>query len=356
NEAYKLFPRRLGMAHDRRGQKSPAPVSGSKGGLLVRSLLSLKMVLILLIVAVAQSYGSGPTTDDSVASLLRNARASIDLGYSIHPRGIMIDFGAKGDGLGGLIGVRHEYPVEGLWLTRNSELTITDSLAIRYSGSWLIPFSGQSSEYYDFGGVNAGSVESRTWTSNLQWWTIDGAALLSACGPATFLAGLRYDSLQSGFKNPGPFDGFLAGLGRTSFRADEADLDLYTWIPYGGAEMGLGPVTVGVLAAPTVFGNIKYGETFGYINRRMKHTGSLDRGYFFEGFARFSTEVGWGSAALVGAFAKYSYLHGTGTVDATTMDFAGASDFTNDTFDLSVRTQNWVIGATLRVELAGLLW
>lgn len=233
---------------------------------------------------------------------------------------------------------RHGYPVQGIQLSADVVAAPNDRIAFIGRGTWLLPWNGQSFENFNSNGL-FGTAE-RKWSTNLQWWTLEGAGAIAMNGLSAVLVGLRYDSFQTRFKNP-------SGATFTSLPNEEADLQVNFWIPYAGVVVHQGFAKFGIIAAPWVPGNLKYGQTLNgatgvLLSPRVDGSGTLRSCYFFETWGEFTTNVlGFGTALFV----KYTLIHAR-VEDSLSSFFSNAAvEVGSRQLEITFDRPNWIVGA-----------
>jgi len=255
-----------------------------------------------------------------------------DVAYVGYPRATTVEFVSQvTTGVVTQFNWKHGYPVHGIQLSATAIASPNDRITAIARGTWLLPWNGESFENYEFGAAKA----ERKWTAKTQWWTVEGAGAFSMNAWGAIVAGLRYDSLQTSFKDPSE-----ATL--LSFVGQEADLQVNLWIPYAGVIARQGRVTFGIIGSPWVPGHLRYGQTNSLIfvpNSRLEGSGSTRSGYFFETWAEFNVNL---MGAAAGLFAKYTYVH-VRVEDSLTSAF---SVFTNSgQLEITFDRPNWIFGA-----------
>jgi hypothetical protein len=211
--------------------------------------------------------------------------------------------------------------------------------------SYLFPFDGDSEETYTFGG--GGATAERIWKTSVQWWKWQVALTLDMSPRMVAITGFRYDSFMTNFSNPG------LQRGAVGFEADQADVTVAAYIPYMGLMLhNLGArgglhADFGVIGWPFLWGSFDY--------REMAAVGGLagipgfpvsnnfQSGYFLETFGKCSMEAGcW----RLGAFAKFSMIHGSTMVDPGERTAAIPSEDFRVKFD----RQTWAVGGNVSIR------
>jgi len=122
--------------------------------------------------------------------------------------------------------------------------------------------------------------------------------------------------------------------------------------PYVGLVVDYGPVKIGALASPRVFGSLRATQTLNYAAipgfpagaTYDDMTGGFSNGYFGELFGEWITSFAQGTATL---YAKYNYIHGTGTLawsqDSAVVGMGG-------TYAAGLTRENFVMGGNFAVH------
>jgi hypothetical protein len=266
---------------------------------------------------------------------------AFEIGYTGDRRGVALDF-TTDEGFGRAFpNWRLKYPLQGLWLGLSASLPVNERLSFIASGSWLVPSNQESDEEQFFTGARPTLL--RNWRTSIQWYTAGAGAALSWDGPVTLLGGFRYDSFETNFDDPAEVY-FVGGL-----PTDEADVRVNLYIPYVGLVARYGSVVrAGFIGFPYVPGHIRYGETLGGLEPRIKVSGPISQSYFFEAFAECGTEL---MGANIGFFAKWAYVHAKAGTDA----IAEGSDPQNpenryDSVDVTFDRRNWIVGGAVGLQ------
>jgi hypothetical protein len=242
--------------------------------------------------------------------------------------------------------LRVDLPVEGIWAGTwvtgaRSERGFAacdpgDGLCFTFGGSWLFPDNKEASEQYIVNfSPTASASYSRTWRPLIQWFTLEAAVSRCAWSNFSLIGGFRWDSFSAGFSDPS----LLPVIGPVT---DVAAIQLTSFIPYVGAETTWGPVKVGVIGFPWVFGTVVAGESAAGVPVAGYATGTYRNAYFAETFAEFGRQVG---LVHLSAFATYTVLHATGQCDVQ------APGLTSRPYDFGLDRQNWIVGGKVVVGL-----
>jgi len=276
---------------------------------------------------------------------------ALEVGYTADRNGVTFDF-SNNRGFAGLDfnDWKVNYRLQGLWLGLSATVPVGQRLSFIANGSWLFPSNQRANEEEYF----VPFTLTRRWSTSIQWSTVGAGAALNLDGPASLVAGFRWESLQTTFRDP-ELQNFQGGL-----PYDEADIKLNLYLPYVGLVMGLGSwlsstcapldprVQVGLIGFPYTPGEIKYGETIGSLEPRLKVSGPIDNGFFMEAFLNCNCGLP-GGGGTIGFFAKWSYVHGKAGTTSSAEDFEtgfGPSDSVDVNFD----RRNWILGAIFDVN------
>ncbi len=257
------------------------------------------------------------------------------VGYLGNREGVTYSLDAEGTGVANATQIQHDFPVRGLWLGVGQVVPLGERMAGMVGGSWLVPSYSRSAETYILGDGGTGS---RDWSTKIQWWTVEAAALYNFASSFAVIGGFRYDSFQTNFQDPENIH-TVPGI-----QDDEADVTLSHYIPYFGFMVSNGTVKAGFVGFPTLLGSIDYKQTLGGGGgpSRIEGSGSYNGGYFLEFFAEAGAKM---MGADLGVFGKYTHVHGIGNVDVDD-DRAGGQ---NDSFDFSLNRQAWILGGNITV-------
>jgi hypothetical protein len=120
-------------------------------------------------------------------------------------------------------------------------------------------------------------------------------------------------------------------------------------MPYVGLLAKYGKaVRAGVLGFPYVPGHIRYGETLGGLEPRIKVSGPISKSYFFEAFAECGAEL---MGAKMGFFAKWTYVHCKAGTDAAAEDPHPVNPENRyDSVDVTFDRRNWIVGGVVGLD------
>jgi len=256
------------------------------------------------------------------------------MGYLATNRNAVFDLSADPP-VGIVSSVRHDYPVEGLWLALSASGQVRDGFGIFARGSWLVPSNRQSDRTLVFGGT----AEPGTWNTKVQWYNTDIAGTYSPYGVLTLIGGFRFDSFEIKFHDRDLVDA-------NDLVTDETNVTVASYIPYVGVMLNQGScLKVGLIGFPYVPGNVKYDHRWGAAVIRHDATGHFQTSVFMEAFGEYGRPLMGGH---VGIFGIWTYLHGSSDLDVTRTIGGGAPSpglyrFTTD-------RQSWIFGGNFRLN------
>lgn len=265
------------------------------------------------------------------------AGPTLYVGWMEDRQGTSFTADTDGTSLANIVSINHRYPNRGLWLGLGQCIPLRERFSFIASGWYLVPSNDNSREIY-----NAPGVAERTWDTDTQWWFADGLFGLGTPGGFSLLAGLRYDSFTTRFKNPVN----AAGIGG-ALPSDTADVVTENWIPLFGTQMdysgSFGNLVVRAVGVPTLVGSAWYKQTLGGggIIQRIEAKGNYSGGYFLEFFTEYSKSFGPGS---VGLFGRWNMAEGKAKLSVDGLIAAGgllARDF-----DLTLNRTSWTLGGS----------
>jgi len=174
------------------------------------------------------------------------------------------------------------------------------------SGTYALPVSSDGEELLTDAAAPPTSLLSRKWSADTTYGTLEGVLAYPVYDTWYALAGFRWVSWQTTYKNPKDSNG---GLGATVL--DEADVSVNGYVPFIGVMTSMRGLTVGAVGIPTTLGTVEHRETIGAL--RLKGKGDLDGGYFAEVFLDYSTPTFEmpGLSAGISVFCKASWLRTT---------------------------------------------
>ena len=128
----------------------------------------------------------------------------------------------------------------------------------------------------------------KTWSSNTDWWFVDGALTYETLGLGKLLAGFRYDRFAANFKDPGNFSGPVGSP------SDTGDVTINCYIPFVGVQVEQGTpggsqLMFRVIGFPWLGGDVLYHDSIGNFSvltqDRIELQKGIGKGYFLEAFA-----------------------------------------------------------------------
>jgi hypothetical protein len=257
--------------------------------------------------------------------------------------GTTINVDTSGLGIAGITSVQHKFANRGLSLGLSTTACLSDRVSFIASGWYLVQSKSDSREQYQFGAV----LQERTWDVTPQWWYVEGLfALGQPCGGITLLAGLRYDSYQSKFKNP-------ADVNVLSLPSDQSDVTSEGWIPLIGTQYAVQgeaqSLVVRAVGIPTLVGTVKYKETIAGFER-ANLSGNYNGGGFLEFFAEYTRNFCGGS---LGLFGRWNTTEGKANPNVDAGVVGTAAPIASDKFKLSLHRNTWTVGgvATLNFDM-----
>jgi hypothetical protein len=272
-------------------------------------------------------------------------------GYVDDPRAVSLTFDPLNDGYLPailLVNWKQQYPLRGWLVGLNLDIPLGESLYASLDGAYMFRGGPLShSEEIVFFALGTGS---RTWDALNQWYMFDVAGHYSPLGMAWAVAGVRFDSFATNFKNP------TNQVALAALPTDEADVNLALWLPYLGLETVLrqtnGSLKVGFIGFPAVFGNVKYGQTYGAggglgLGARNEISNHFSRGYFLETYVEATLIPGANSA--LGLFVKYNYLDARGNMPGF-FHSVGVFPTQTDVFQFNFHRTAWIFGANLNLN------
>jgi hypothetical protein len=221
--------------------------------------------------------------------------------------------------------------------------------------SYLFPVNKHSQETYE---LAPPAHRLRDWTSSTQLWNIQAAITYNVSPTIYAMAGFRYESLLTNFKNPEGGNPALFGSG------DAADLTFSGYMPFLGFQMertlpsGMGLKT-GAWGFPALPGSFEYVETVAHGGtrvhgtvQRMTANNEFRSGYFLEGLAELSVPV---YGVQMGAFIKYSAIYGKTNADVnsfvvvpprTIFDTTTLVSYHNHV-NVHIERSSWIVGGNV---------
>jgi hypothetical protein len=263
----------------------------------------------------------------------------LDVGYLWGHRGMTFDFDPQnGPAFGfGDLGNHFTYPVEGLQLGLSFQTPLKDDIGIIAKGTWLVPSNQKVEEEFPITGVTF--TPSREWSSKVQYYTLEGAAVYPFCSAFNVLAGFRFDSLSTDFKDPRRITDY-----GNSLPTDRSELTFSGYIPYVGLGLNYGPrLRASFVGTPWLWGDLKFRETIGIGNQSYEWRANFKNAYFMEASAEYGLAVGPGTVAML---ARWNLLHATGSPDG---DFQFAGTTQSSGFSMALNRQSFFFGGSFNL-------
>lgn len=258
---------------------------------------------------------------------------SIYAGWMVGPKGVEFEINSQDRVVGALQGVKHSYPLDGIWLGASHYLQPANSLGL-YIGSWfLIDQESDSTEMY----ITAPVME-ENWKTLSDRRLVDTAVALNIGGPIELLGGFRFDYLSTGFKDRMIAPGAIAS-------ATEAEAISYAYLPYMGIQFRrrstMGALILKFIGAPCYPGNFDYQES---INSRTRivANGNYFEGHTLETGLEFSRVI---FGADIGGFFNWSLSRGAADMTLS------AGDFGQSMYRLTLDQKVWSAGLKFSIVM-----
>jgi hypothetical protein len=263
----------------------------------------------------------------------------LDIGYLWGHRGMTFDFDPQnGPAFGfGDLGNHFRYPVEGLQLGLSFQTPLKDDIGVVARGTWLVPSNQKVVEEFPITGVTF--TPSREWRSKVQYYTLDAAAVYPFRAAFNVLAGFRFDSLSTDFKDPTTVTDYS-----NSLPTDRSELTFAGYIPYVGLGLNCGQrLRASLIGTPWLWGNLKFRETIGFGNQSYEWSTNFNGAYFLELSGEYGLAVGPGTLAVL---ARWNLLHAHGSPEGD-FQFAGATQ--SSSFSMAVNRQSFFLGGSFNL-------
>lgn len=312
----------------------------------MRRVVCLGVVMSMLWLVPADALPQGWMGGSVLSSVQPEMKAEV--GYAFGPRGMA--FTADYQWPFPIFEIK--YPVEGLWLGLCLEKPPRANLGLFLKGTWLAPISQRIS---DFGFLDFQLFRSR-WDTKTQWYTLDVAATYPVDSTFDVLAGFRFDSLDTTFKNSDADGGRGFVPSDYAWLMDREDhLSFACYIPYVGLSLQYGQaVRLSVIGTPFFWDSLVYIRNTGPNDTLAGRWASswefrsrpASTAYFIEATAEYGWDVGVGKANLL---AKWTYLRTTfpGILNANTSTGRDSEELEGLT--LSACRQNVVLAGSFTV-------
>lgn len=281
----------------------------------MRKCLNAALALLVLLALPAGAFGqgwfgglfasagqSGPCCEPACPGALK-----FDLGYLFGDRGLRTGLSFKNTVFAGVNSDDFQWRVQGLQLGATFEAPLKDDFGIMLRGTWLIPDNRRANEVFN---DPTGGPAGPNWSTNVQYYTVEGAGLYPVCGPCSIVGGFRFDALSTNFKNPR-----FNPVEVSAVSADRAEWTINEYIPYVGLGIKYGPTArVSFIGTPILWGDMKSRLTFGDTGpESQEFRATFKDGYFFEAAAEYGMNLCGGNASVL---AKWTYLHATASPTA----------------------------------------
>jgi hypothetical protein len=174
-----------------------------------------------------------------------------------------------------------------------------------------------------------------TWRgSQLQWWDIDGMAGYDFCKDWSVVAGLRYDKLTVGLRDPVDATGRPLPISIGSADVSiTGDVTVKTWIPYIGLQLNTGNYKALLVYSPFASPEVIAPQNFLQVIRR---TGELfeqagfvwqftKTGSFLEGYFEYNMPIRESLQLGLWARGTWTRFSGDGSWDGNHIDDVGAT-------------------------------
>lgn len=262
----------------------------------------------------------------------------LDVGYLWNKRAVQFGETIRDDGtFFGRQDSKFRYPLEGVQVGATLQAPLKDNVGVILRGTWLFPTNGRATQEND----DVTFLAARDWSTKCQYYTLDGAGVYPFCAPFNFLAGFRFDSLFTDFKDPQRTSDFGASL-----PTDRTEVTLNSYIPYVGLALNYGrSLRLYFIGTPIYWADLKYRETVGFWPASLEYKANLRNTYFMEASAEYGAAIGPGTASVL---AKWTYMHGTDTATFRGR-FAGAV-FEQDQASIALIRQQLYVGGSFNLD------
>jgi len=229
--------------------------------------------------------------------------------------------------------------LEGVQVGATLQAPLKDDFGVTLRGTWLFPSNGKARQEAD---TTAG-VAGQDWSTKIQYYTVDGAAVYPFCAPMTFLAGFRFDSLSVTLKSPQSDDPFFLAL-----PTDQTEVTLDSYIPYIGLGLNYGQaLRLSLIGTPIYWGDVKFRRTLASTDSIEYKSNLKNNSYFMEVSGEYGLSVGPGTAAVL---AKWTYMHGAG--NATFSRRTDGIVLEQDPITTDLIRQQFYLGGSFAVALS----
>lgn len=227
--------------------------------------------------------------------------------------------------------------MEGLQVGLSFQTPLKDDLGVIAKGTWLVPSNQKVEEEFVIPG--AAPIPSREWSSKIQYYTLEGAAIYPRCAAFNVLAGFRFDSLSTDFKDPRRIADY-----ENSLPTDRSELSFAGYIPYVGLGVNYGSrLRASFIGTPWLWGDLKFRETIGIGNQSYDWRANFKSAYFMEASAEYGVAIGPGTVA---ALARWNLLHATGSPDG---NFQTGGPIQSSRFSMALNRQSFFLGGSFNL-------
>jgi hypothetical protein len=273
-------------------------------------------------------------------------------GWGADPKSTTLSFDLRSPDVGpfadDLQSITNIYPTKGLWLGLAAQSNLRGRIGLRADYWILVPANQSSDETFSLtGGLSGG----KTWSTNTDWWFVDGALSCETSGLGALLAGFRYDRFATNFKNPGNF------FGAAGSSSDTGDVTINCYIPFVGLQVEQGDpagsrLMFRVIGFPWLGGDATYHDSIGNFTvltqDRIELEKGVGEGYFLEAFGEYGRAVfGDGQISI---FARWNVLHGNAKQIGIT-DVLGGTPLTGR-YQFAFDRQSWTFGGSFGLAFA----
>lgn len=276
--------------------------------------------------------------------VLAAAEPSVYVGYLFKEDGLAYDLEMNNLPLGGFSSFTNRFDLQGVLLEVSAPVTLSTGMGAMLALGHVFTFEETGREWYlGFPG--------KDWTTDTQWWYVQGAGTYAFHPAVSLVGGFRWDSFLNNFKNGELISPGLAALASPE---DRADVTFSGYIPFAGLVFHSPPncsghsVMLGAIGFPIIWASWDHKESLsgpGAVPQgRFSGSGEITSGHFLEAFGEYSIQTG---NLNVGAFGRFSSLYG---VDASsTLELLGVGVGPED-FSFRFDRRHWVFGAKASVS------
>lgn len=313
--------------------------------------------LLYLKTAIGQSYAvqpwlnnSGSTTPSSLFNApvigSRAEQINVSLGYMGRANGVRAGY----NGLvlpGTCVSSYFIYDLRGINLTGEVPIQISKFVSARFWGSYLVSMSSPADQDITWLDMPPGT-RSWAWTRS-SYYGLAGEARYSSSDAFTFIAGFRWNSLNTNFGNPNPDYPF-------TISNMESGLSVTMYQPFVGAQVSQKLVgsnlLLKVVGFPLMPGNIQHFNTCNNHGTPFAHVGaeSIRNGYYVEVNGEFNFVKSGGYA--LSAFCALELFRGTCQMTIERRDSGPPLSITSDPVDFSYDSSIFTLGGKAALPFA----